>query len=97
MKIVKNCFELIMFLLILGQIEILKMKMLYLKGYKWLLSQNQRARIDFLGYRRYEAQATHIKSFFKKKQVLKVTESTPRLLRRRWPFHSLEAAVMRDM
>ena len=56
-----------MFLLILGQIEILKMKMLYLKGYKWLLSQNQGARIDFLCYRRYEAQATHIKSFFKKK------------------------------
>ena len=42
------------------------MKILYLKGYKWLLSQNQRVRIDFLGYRRYEALAKHIKPFFKK-------------------------------
>ena len=42
------------------------MKILYLKGYKWLLSQNQRVRIDFLGYRRYNALAKHIKPFFKK-------------------------------
>ena len=30
------------------------MKILYLKGFKWLLSQNKRVRIDFLGYRWYE-------------------------------------------
>ena len=40
--------------------------MLYLKGYKWLLSQNQRVRNDFSGYRRYEALAKHIKPFFTK-------------------------------
>ena len=40
------------------------MKILYLKGYKWLLSQNQRVRKNFFGYRRYEAK--HIKPFFKK-------------------------------
>ena len=49
------------------------MKSLYLKGYKWLLSQNQRVRIDFLGYRQYEALAKHIKPFFyqtlKRKEV----------------------------
>ena len=42
------------------------MNILYLKGYKWLLSQNQNRRIDFLGYRRYEALAEHIKPSFKK-------------------------------
>ena len=42
------------------------MKLLYLKGFKWLLSQNQRVRIDFLGYIRYEALAKHIKPFLKK-------------------------------
>ena len=42
------------------------MKILYLKGYKWLLSQKQSKRIDFLGYRRYEALAKHIKSVLKK-------------------------------
>ena len=49
------------------------MKILYLKGYKWLLSQNQLVRNDFLGYRndflgyrKYETLAKHIK-FFKKK------------------------------
>ena len=39
------------------------MKILYLKGYKWLLSQNQRVRNNFSGYRRYEALAKHIKPF----------------------------------
>ena len=47
------------------------MKILYLKGYKWVLSQNQRKRIDFLGYRRYEALAKHIKSVFKKRIKVK--------------------------
>ena len=42
------------------------MKILYLKGYKWLLSENQRVRNDFFGYRRYEALAKHVKAFFKK-------------------------------
>ena len=41
------------------------MKILYLKGYKWLLSQTQRVRIEFLGYIRYEALAKHINPFFK--------------------------------
>ena len=39
------------------------MKILYLKGYKWLLSQNQGVRNNFFGYRRYEALAKHIKPF----------------------------------
>ena len=38
------------------------MKILYMKDYKWLLSQE---RIDFLGYIRYEALAKHIKPFLK--------------------------------
>ena len=42
------------------------MRILYFKGYKWFLSQNQRVRIDFLIYRRYEVLAKHIKPFFKK-------------------------------
>ena len=42
------------------------MKILYMKGYKWLLSQNQRLRNETFGYRRYEALVKHIKSFFKK-------------------------------
>ena len=42
------------------------MKILHLKGYNWLLSQNQRVRNDFFGYRRYEALAKHISPFFKK-------------------------------
>ena len=29
------------------------MKTLYLKGYKWLLTQNQRVKNEFNGYRRY--------------------------------------------
>ena len=45
------------------------MNILYLKVYKWLLSQNQRVRIDFLGYRRYEALAKHINPFLKKHKV----------------------------
>ena len=42
------------------------MKILYLKGYNLLLSQNQRVRIDILGYRWYEALAKHIEAFLKK-------------------------------
>ena len=42
------------------------MKILYLKGYKMLLSQNQRVRIDFPGYRLYESVAKNIEPFFKK-------------------------------
>ena len=42
------------------------MKILYLNIYKWLLSQNQREENDFFDYRRYEALAKYIKSFFKK-------------------------------
>ena len=42
------------------------MKILYLKGYKWLLSQNQRVKNDFLGHRRYEALTKHMKPFLKK-------------------------------
>ena len=36
------------------------MKILYLKGCKWLLSQKQRVRNDVFGYRRYETLAKHI-------------------------------------
>ena len=42
------------------------MKILCLKGYKSLLSQNQQVRIDFLSYRWYEALAKHIKPFLEK-------------------------------
>ena len=42
------------------------MKTLYLKGYKWLLSQNQVVRNEIFGYGRYEALAKHIKPFLKK-------------------------------
>ena len=42
------------------------MKILHLKGCKWLLSQNQRVRNYFFAYRRYEALGKHIKSFLKK-------------------------------
>ena len=41
------------------------MNILYLKVYKWLLSQNQQVGIDFLGYIRYEALTKHIKPFLK--------------------------------
>ena len=41
------------------------MEILYLKGYKWF-SQKQQAGSDFLGSRRYEALAKHIKPFLKK-------------------------------
>ena len=41
------------------------MKILYLKGYKWLLSHNQRVRNEIFGYRRYDALAKHIKPFLK--------------------------------
>ena len=40
--------------------------MLHLKGYKWLLSQNQRVRNDFFGYRWYWTLAKHIKPFLRK-------------------------------
>ena len=39
------------------------MKILYWKGYKWLLSQNKRVRIDFSGYRQHETLAKDIKLF----------------------------------
>ena len=42
------------------------MKILYLKGDKWSLSQNERVRNDVFGYRRYQALAKHIKPFSKK-------------------------------
>ena len=42
------------------------MKILYLKGYKWLLSQNQQVRNEFFGYRWYKPLAKHIKPFLKK-------------------------------
>ena len=42
-------------------------KILYLKGYKWLLSQKKRVRIDFFGYIRCEALARHIKPFKRNK------------------------------
>ena len=45
------------------------MKILYLKGCKWLLSQNQHVRSDFFGYRRYEALAKHIKPFFQTSNI----------------------------
>ena len=45
------------------------MKILYLKDYNWLLSQNQRVRNDFFGYRRYWALANHIKPFLKNIKV----------------------------
>ena len=47
------------------------MKILYLKGSKWLLSQNQRVRIEALGYRSYEALAKDIKPFFLKNNKVK--------------------------
>ena len=42
------------------------MKILHLKDYNCLLSQNQRVRNDFPGNRRYEALAKRIKPFFTK-------------------------------
>ena len=42
------------------------MKILYLKGYNVLLSQSQRERNYFLGYRRFKALAKDIKPFLKK-------------------------------
>ena len=45
------------------------MKSLYLKGYKWLVSQNQQVKIDFLGYLRYERLAKHIKPYLKNIKV----------------------------
>ena len=43
------------------------MKILYLKGCKWTLPQNQRVRNDFFGYRRYEELAKHTKPFLSNK------------------------------
>ena len=42
------------------------MKILYLKGYEWLLSQNQQVGNDFFCYIWYLALAKHIKPVFKK-------------------------------
>ena len=47
------------------------MKILCLKGYKWLLPRNQLVRNDIFGYRRYEALAKHIKPFLKKNSKVK--------------------------
>ena len=52
------------------------MKILYLKGYKWLVSQNQQVRIDFLGYLRYERLAKHIKPYLKNIKVKNVSAPT---------------------
>ena len=41
------------------------MKILYLKGYRWLLSPNQQVRVYFFGYRQYEVLTKHVKSFLK--------------------------------
>ena len=45
------------------------MEILYLKGYKWLLSQNLRVRNDFFDYRRSKALAKHIKRFLRNIKV----------------------------
>ena len=42
------------------------MKILYSKGYKCLLSQNQRARNDFFGYGQYEGLAKYSQTFLRK-------------------------------
>ena len=47
------------------------MKILYLKGYKWLLSQNQGLRNDFFGHKRYYELAKYIKTSLKKNIKLK--------------------------
>ena len=57
-----------MFLLIKIHLNTL-MKILHLKSYKWLLSQNQQLRIGFLGYRQCGALAKHIKPFVKNIKV----------------------------
>ena len=67
----KNRFELKMLLLIFKIHWNTWMKILYLKGYKWLLSQNQWVRIDFLGYIQYEALAKPIKLFLEKNMKVK--------------------------
>ena len=45
------------------------MKILYWKDYKCFLSQNQRVRNGFFGYKRYEALAKHIKLIQKNTKV----------------------------
>ena len=65
------------------------MKTLYLKGYKWLLSQNQQVRIVFLGYRWYEALAKHIKPFLKSIKVKRT--SVPGLYCSSAFYHSFAA------
>ena len=68
------------------------MKILYLKGYKWLLSQNQRVRNDLFGYAWYEAVTKHIKPFLKNIKVkghqyqdYKVTQSTTNITdKKKW-------------
>ena len=54
------------------------MKILYLKGCKWLLSQNQRVRYEFSGYGQSEALAKYIRPFFTKHRSERT--SVPQLL-----------------
>ena len=49
------------------------MNVLYLNGYKCLLSQNRRVIIDFLGYIRYDTLAKHIKPFFERPESGRVS------------------------
>ena len=64
------------------------MKILYFKGYKWLFSQNQQARTDFLGHRRYEALVKHIKPFLKNIKV-KEGQYLAYFCGYRWPLRFL--------
>ena len=63
------------------------MKILYLRGYKWLLSQYQRVRNYAFGYRRYEALVEHIKPFLKNFNFLYSDKrvSSPLILMRNAP------------
>ena len=45
------------------------MKILYLKGYKWLVPQNQQVRTDFFGYRQSQAPDNQVKPFLKNIKV----------------------------
>ena len=42
------------------------MKLLCLKGYKWLMSQNQQVRNDFFGYGQYLVMTKYTKHFLEK-------------------------------
>ena len=48
-------------LMILRYIKKRRLKFWYLKGYKWLLSQKQRVRSGFFGYRQYSTLTKRIK------------------------------------